>query len=71
MAILDCVTSCLRKRLLKGQNRICTDSQVAVAALGTSRTKSLLVADYIEKLTALLEVNQATIMWVHGHSGIQ
>ncbi len=34
-------------------------------------TKSLLVADCIEKLTILSEVNQVTIMWVRGHSGIQ
>ncbi len=56
-AILDCVTSCLRKRLVKEQTTICTDSQVAVAALGEHGTKSLLVENCIEKLTALSEVN--------------
>ncbi len=68
--ILDCVTSCLRKRLVKEQTTICIDSQVAVAALETSGTKSLLLTDCMEKLTALLEVNQVTIMWVTGHSCI-
>ncbi len=57
-AILDCVTSCLRKRLVKEQTTICTDSKVAVAALGVSGTKTLFVADCTKKLTALLEVNK-------------
>ncbi len=49
--ILDYVTSCLRKRLMKEQTTISTASRVAVAAaLGASETKSLLVADCIEKL---------------------
>ncbi len=71
-AILDRVTSYLRKRLIKEQQIIiCTDSQATVAALAASGTKSLLVADCIEKLTVLSEVNQVTIMWVPGHSRIQ
>ncbi len=70
-AILDCMTSCLRKRLVKEQITICTDSQVAVAALGANGIKSQLVADCIEKLTTLSKVNQATIMRVLGHSEIQ
>ncbi len=53
VAILDCVTSCLRKRLVKEQITICTDSQAAVAAIAASGTKSLLVTDCIEKLTVL------------------
>ncbi len=65
MAILDCVTSCLRKTLVKEQTTICTDNQVGVTARGASETKSLLVADCIKKnLTALSEVNQVTIIWV-------
>ncbi len=60
-AILDCLTSCWRKRLVKEQITICTDSQAAVAAPAASGTKSVLVADCIEKLTVLLEVNQVTI----------
>ncbi len=67
-AILDCVTSCLRKRPVKEQLTICTDSQAAIAARGT---KSLLVTNCIQKLTVLLKINQVTIMWVPGHSGIQ
>ncbi len=47
-AILDYVTRRLGKRLVKEQITICTDSQVAVAALGTSRTKSPLVVECIE-----------------------
>ncbi len=62
---------CLRKRLVKGQITICTDIQAAVAALAASGIKLLLVMDCIEKLTALSEVNQVTVMWVPGHSGIQ
>ncbi len=57
-----------RKRLVKEQITIYTDSQVTVAASGT---KSLLVAVCIEKLTVLSEVNQLIIIWVPGHSGIQ
>ncbi len=68
--VLDWVISCLRKSLMKEQITICTDSQAAVAALGASGTKLLLVADCIEKLTTRSEVNQVTIMWVPGHSGI-
>ncbi len=52
--ILDCITSCLRKRLVKEQITICTDSQAAVAVLAASDTKSLLVEDCIEKLTVLV-----------------
>ncbi len=48
-----------------------TDCQTAVAALAAKGTKSLLVANSIEKLTVLSEVNQVTIMRVPGHSGIQ
>ncbi len=70
-AILDCVTSCLRKRLTKEQITICIDIQAAVVSLGANGTKLLLVAGCIEKLTALSEVNQVTIMWVPGCSGIQ
>ncbi len=54
---------------MKEQVIICTDSQVAVVALGASRTNYLLVADCIKKPTALS--NQVTIMWVAGHSGVQ
>ncbi len=61
----------LRKILVKKQITIRTDSQEAVAALRASGTKSLHVADCIEKLTALSELNQVTIMWVPGHNGIQ
>ncbi len=56
---------------MKEQITICTDSQAAVAALTASGTKSLFVADCIEKLTVLLELNQLTIVWVPGRSGIQ
>ncbi len=69
-AIPDYVTSCLRKRLVKEQATICIDSQLAVAALGVRGTKSLLVVDCMKKLTALLEVNQVTIIWIPGNSGI-
>ncbi len=55
------MTSCLRKRLVKEQTTICFDSQVAVATLGVSGTKSLPVADCIKKLTALSEVTQVTM----------
>ncbi len=43
---------------------------MAVAALGASRTKSLLVADCIKKLTARSKVNQVTIICVPGHGNI-
>ncbi len=69
-AILDCVTSCLRKTLVKEPMIMCTNGQAAFAALVASGTKSLLV-DCIEKVTVLSEVNLVTIMWVPGHSGIQ
>ncbi len=36
-----------------------------------SGTKSLLVADCMEKLTVLSEIKQVAIMWVPGDSGIQ
>ncbi len=45
VTILDCMTGCLRKRLVKEQITICTDRQVALGALVASETKSLLVAD--------------------------
>ncbi len=53
-AILDCVTSCLRKRPAKEQTTICTDRQVAVAALGASGTKSLLVMDCLKKTDSVV-----------------
>ncbi len=71
LAILDCVTSYVRKRLTKEQITICTDSQAAVAAVAVSGTKPLFVADCTEMLTVLSEVNQVTILWVSGQSGIQ
>ncbi len=57
-AKMDGVTSCQRKRLVKEQITIYTDSQAAVVALVASGTKSLLVADCLEKLTVLSVVNQ-------------
>ncbi len=71
-AILYCETNCLRKKkLAKEQTVICTDSQrVAVASVGASGTKSLLVTYCIKKLTALSEVNQVTIIQIPRHSGI-
>ncbi len=60
--ILDCVTSCLRKKLAKEQITICTDNQAAIAALAANGAKSLPVADYIEKVTTLSEENQITVM---------
>ncbi len=65
-AVLNCVTSCLRERLVKEQITICTDSQAAVAALAASGTKSLLTADCMEKPIVVLEVNRLTIVWVPG-----
>ncbi len=56
---------------MKEQITVCTDSQSAVAALAASGTKSLLVEDCMEKLAVLSEINQVTIMWVPGHSGIR
>ncbi len=50
--ILGHVTSSLRKKL-KGRIIICTDSQMVIAALCTSETKLLLVADCTEKLTVV------------------
>ncbi len=47
-AVLDCVTSCLTKRLVKEQITICTDSQAAIVAVAASGTKSLLVMDCIK-----------------------
>ncbi len=71
VTILDCMTSCLRKRLVKEPTTIFTDSQVTVAAPGVSGTKSLHVVDCIKKLTALSEAKLVTIIWVPGHSRIQ
>ncbi len=51
--ILDCLTSCRRKRLVKEQITIFIDSQAAVAALAVRGAKSLFVVDCIEKLTVL------------------
>ncbi len=68
--ILDCMTSCLRRRLVKEQINICT-WWVATAALVTREKKSLLVADCVEKMTALSEENQVTTMWEPWRSGIQ
>ncbi len=70
-AIPDCVTSCTKKDTGKEQIIIFTDSQVAIAALAARGTKSLLVTNCVENLTALLEENQLTIMWAPGHRGIQ
>ncbi len=58
MTILHRVTSNLRKKLVKEQITICTDSQAAIVALAGSGTKSPLVADCIEKLMALSEESQ-------------
>ncbi len=46
--------SCLRKKLVNEPITICIASQTAIAALLASGTKSQLVADCIENLTALL-----------------
>ncbi len=71
MAILDCVTSYLRKILEKEQITIYTDSQAAVAALAVSGNKITACSGLYRKLTVLSEVNQVTIMSVPGLSGIQ
>ncbi len=56
---------------MKKQITICADNYAAVTDLAENRTKPLLVADCIEKLIALSEKRQITIMWVAEHSGIQ
>ncbi len=70
-AILDCMTSCLKKELAKEQIIICTDSQAAFAALAASEITSLLIADCTEKLTTLSEENQVTVMRAPEHSSIK
>ncbi len=60
-----------QKRLSKEQITICTYSSVTIAALGEGGTKSLLVEDCTEKLTAPWAVNQITIIWGLGHSDIK
>ncbi len=60
-----------KKETDEEQITICTDSQSAVVALAASGTKSLHVADCMEKLTVLSEIKKVTIMWVPGHNGIQ
>ncbi len=56
---------------MKEHITIYIDSRAVVVTLAVSGTKSLLVADCIEKLTVQSEVNQVTITRVPGHNGIQ
>ncbi len=37
-------------------------------ALATSKTKTLLVADCMEKLIRLSEKSRGRVVWTHGHS---
>ncbi len=67
MAILDYVTSFLKKKLVKEQSTICTDSKAVITARVASGTKSLFVTDCMKKLTVMSEENQIIKMWLSGH----
>ncbi len=61
-AALDCVTSCLKKRLMKEQINVHWLPSSSCSP-GSQWYKITLVVDCIEKLTVLLEVNQGTYSW--------
>ncbi|KAJ8975968.1 hypothetical protein NQ317_000672 [Molorchus minor] len=49
---------------------ICSDSQAALKAVSTPRTRSVLVREYGDALEELARHKEVKLLWVPGHSGV-
>jgi ribonuclease HI len=69
-AILQCVCENIRRAYKNKQILILSDSQAALKALSSPKETSRLVAECLDALSALVSLNEVTLIWVPGHCGI-
>jgi len=69
-AILQCACENIRRAYKNKQNLIFSDSQAALKALSSPEVTSGPVAECLDALLALASLNEVTLIWVPGHSGI-
>lgn len=69
-AILVCAQENIRRRYSNRHIYICSDSQAALKALASVRTKSSLVQECKQALCELGSSNWVKLLWVPGHSSI-
>lgn len=69
-ALLICCLEIARSDDSTTPIRICTDSESAIRALCTSKTKSKIIAECIDVLNGLANNRAVTVIWVPAHMGI-
>jgi ribonuclease HI len=69
-AILQCAYGNIRRAYRNKRILIFSDSQAAHKALSGPKVTSRLVAECLDALTALADLNKVTLIWVPGHQGI-
>jgi ribonuclease HI len=69
-AILQFAYENMRKAYRNKRILIFSDSQAALKALNGPKVTSRLVAECLEALSALADLNKVTLIWVPGHRGI-
>jgi ribonuclease HI len=69
-AILQCAYENIRRAYRNKRILIFSDSQATLKALGGPKVTSELVAECVNALSALAGLNEVTLVWVPGHSGI-
>jgi ribonuclease HI len=68
--ILQCAYENIRRAYRNKRILIFSDSLAALKALSGAKVTSRLVAECLDALTALADLNEVTLIWVPGHQGI-
>jgi len=69
-AILQCACENIRRAYKNKQILIFSDSQSAFKALSSTKVTSGLVAEFLDALSTLANLNEVTLAWAPGHRGI-
>jgi ribonuclease HI len=68
--ILQCAYENIRRAYRNKRFLIFSDSQAVLKALNGTKVTSRLVAECLDALSALADINKVTLIWVPGHRGI-
>jgi hypothetical protein len=69
-AILQCACENIRRVYTHKRILIFSYSQAALKALSSPKVTSRLVAECLNALSELVQLNEVTLVWVPGHRGI-
>jgi len=69
-AILQCACENIRRAYKNKRVLTFSNSQAALKVLGSLKVTSGLVAECLDALSALANLNEVTLAWVPGHRGI-